>query len=74
MKRSWKAGIKKQAVILGIWAAAGALLTGCKAAGGSGAGNRLRPLELSSLEYTGRLELEYAEQMPWIFTRTASRC
>ena len=62
MKRSWKAGIKKQAVILGIWAAAGALLTGCKAAGGSGAGNRLRPLELSSLEYTGRLELEYAEQ------------
>ena len=57
MKRSWKAGIKKQAVILGIWAAAGALLTGCKAAGGSGAGNRLRPLELSSLEYTGRLEL-----------------
>ena len=61
MKRSWKAGIKKQAVILGIWAA-GALLTGCKAAGGSGAGNRLRPLELSSLEYTGRLELEYAEQ------------
>ncbi len=62
MKRSWKAGIKKQAVILGIWAAAGALLTGCKAAGGSGTGNRLRPLELSSLEYTGRLELEYAEQ------------
>ena len=62
MKRSWKAGIKKQTVILGIWAAAGALLTGCKAAGGSGTGNRLRPLELSSLEYTGRLELEYAEQ------------
>ena len=62
MKRSWRAGIKKQAVILGIWAAAGALLTGCKAAGGSGAGDRLRPLELSSLEYTGRLELEYAEQ------------
>ena len=46
----------------GFWMAAGALLTGCKAAGGSGAGNRLRPLELSSLEYTGRLELEYAEQ------------
>ena len=45
-----------------IWAAAGALLTGCKAAGGSGTGNGLRPLELSSLEYTGRLELEYAEQ------------
>lgn len=62
MKRSWKAGIKKQAVILGIWAAAGALLTGCKAAGGSGTGDGLRPLEFSSLEYTGRLELEYAEQ------------
>ena len=62
MKRSWKAGIKKQAVILGIWAAAGALLTGCKAAGGSGTGNGLRPLEFSSLEYTGRMELEYAEQ------------
>lgn len=62
MKRSWKTGIKKQTVILGIWAAAGALLTGCKGAGGSGTGDGLRPLEFSSLEYTGRLELEYAEQ------------
>ena len=58
MKRSWKAGIKKQAVILGIWAAAGALLTGCRAAGGSGTGNRLR----------------MQRSLPWIFTRTASRC
>lgn len=62
MRRNRTAGIKTLAAILGLWAAAGAVLTGCRTGGGSGTEAGLRPLELPSLEYRGRLELEYAEQ------------
>ena len=72
MKRSWKAGIKKQTVILGIWAAAGALLTGCKAAGGSGTGSV--PWSFLPWNIQGGWSWSMQSSLPWIFTRTASRC
>lgn len=62
MRRNRTTGIKTLAAILGLWAAAGAVLTGCRTGGGSGTEAGLLPLELPSLEYRGRLELEYAEQ------------
>lgn len=74
MKRSWKTGIKKQTVILGIWAAAGALLTAAKVPEDPERGRGSVPWSFLPWNIQGGWSWSMQSSLPWIITRTASRC